>query len=198
MDKQDMIAFFDGLASGWDAGQIHDDEKIDAILDYAGITENVSVLDVACGTGVLMPDYLARGVKKVTGIDISPVMIAMARRKFSDPRVEFFNMDIEEAALPEQYDRCMVYNAFPHFPDPSRLIEGLAGKLALEGRLTVAHSMSRAQINRHHSGKIANYSVSLPSETELALFFRPYFNVDVALSNDRIYVVSGTKRKSDL
>lgn len=31
------------------------------------------LLDVACGTGVLFPDYLARGAS-VTGIDISPEM----------------------------------------------------------------------------------------------------------------------------
>jgi demethylmenaquinone methyltransferase/2-methoxy-6-polyprenyl-1,4-benzoquinol methylase len=47
----------------------------------------VSVLDVACGTGVLFPDYLARNVKSVTGIDLSPAMIDVAKVKYSDPRI---------------------------------------------------------------------------------------------------------------
>jgi len=194
MNKQDVIEFFDRLAPQWDADMIRDDAKIDAILDYGGITEGVSVLDVACGTGVLFPDYLARNVKEIMGVDISPAMIEIAKSKFDDPRVKVVAADIEDIVFPELYDRCMVYNAFPHFPDPTRLVENLARKLILGGRLTVAHGMSRAKLAEHHSGSATKVSIDLVSEKELALLFEPFFAVDVALSNDEVYVVSGTKR----
>jgi Methylase involved in ubiquinone/menaquinone biosynthesis len=194
MNKKDVIDFFDGLASNWDADLIRNNAKIGMILDYARIAEGVNVLDVACGTGVLFPDYLARNVKKITGIDISPAMIKVARSKFSDPRIELINADIEDVFCPAQFDCCMVYNAFPHFPDSARLIECLAGKLISGGRLTIAHGMSRAQINHHHSGYVGKVSVDLVDENELALLLSPYFNVDVAVSNNDIYVVSGIKK----
>lgn len=47
----------------------------------------MSVLDVACGTGVLIPDYLERGAAQVTAIDIAPEMVRIAREKFPQENV---------------------------------------------------------------------------------------------------------------
>ena len=69
--KTDVIDFFDRCAPSWDAEMVRSDEKINTILDNARVHSGSRVLDVACGTGVLMPDYLSRGVASVTGIDIT-------------------------------------------------------------------------------------------------------------------------------
>ena len=87
----------------------------------------------------------------------------------------------------------MVYNAFPHFPNPAKLIEALASHLKDGGRLTVAHSMSRKQLDSHHSGPAAKVSNGLMSEDDLAKLFGAYFEVDVKVSNDQMYIVSGRK-----
>lgn len=192
--KEDVIAFFDSLAPSWDMRQIRDMEKINAILDYAGVKEGVEVLDVACGTGVLIPDYLERKVKKVTAVDISSEMIRIAKQKYSDDRIAFFCSDIETFSLPDVYDVCMVYNAFPHFPNPAGLILALAKKVKTGGRLTIAHSMSRKQLDSHHSGAARNVSMGLMHEDELEKLFLGFFEVDIKISNDRMYVVSGKKR----
>lgn len=192
--KQDVIEFFDMLAPSWDGDQIIEQEKVDAILDYAGVKEGVKVLDVACGTGVLIPDYLSRNVSKVVGVDISSEMIRIAREKFQDERVDFFCKDIEELVLPDLYDVCMIYNAFPHFVNPASLIRSLSEKLRMGGRLTIAHSMSRKQLDSHHSGPARKVSMGLMHEDELAKLFEAFFEVDVKVSNDQMYVVSGVKR----
>ncbi|MCL2662571.1 MAG: class I SAM-dependent methyltransferase [Oscillospiraceae bacterium] len=194
MNKQNIIEFFDGLAPEWDADMIRDDEKIGKILDFAGVGENKSVLDVACGTGVLVPDYLARNVGKLTGIDISSAMIEIAKSKFSDPRVTFIHGDVEELMPGELYDCCVVYNAFPHFPDPERLIKVLTGFLCSGGKLTIAHGMSREDINGHHSQVASEVSLGLMTASELSELMSLYVDVDTALSNEHMYVVSGTKR----
>ena len=59
MNKKEIAAFFDRMAPEWDANMIKSDEKINFILDAAGVKENSVVLDVACGTGVMFPYYLA-------------------------------------------------------------------------------------------------------------------------------------------
>ena len=74
LDKNEVIDFFNSMASSWDARMITDDNKIAKILHYAGIQEGISVLDVACGTGVLIPYYLKNNVRHITGVDISPAM----------------------------------------------------------------------------------------------------------------------------
>lgn len=61
IDKADVIEFFDRCAPSWDAELIRSDRKINIILDNAGVGEGSRVLDVACGTGVLIPDYIRRG-----------------------------------------------------------------------------------------------------------------------------------------
>ena len=192
--KADVIAFFDSIASSWDDDQVPAEEKIRAILDYAGVTEGVEVLDVACGTGVLVPDYLERGVKKVTGVDISSEMIRIAKEKFDEENVSFLCGDIEEISVPGLYDVCMIYNAFPHFVNPASLIKCLSDKLRMGGRLTVAHSMSRKQLDSHHSGAARKVSMGLMHEDDLEKLFEAFFDVDVKVSNNQMYVVSGVRK----
>ena len=195
MNKQNIIDFFDRLAPDWDSNMVRHEEKISAILDFSGVRENVKVLDVACGTGVLIPDYLARNVNKVIGVDVSPAMIEIARAKFSDTRVSFINGDIEELSFQELFHCCVVYNAFPHFPEPGRLIKTLSSLLKAGGRLTIAHGMSREKINAHHSESAGSVSLGLISETELAGIMGQYLKVDIVVANDDMYVVSGFREE---
>lgn len=194
IERSDVISFFNRCAPNWDAEMIRNEPVIRTILDNAGIRAGIDVLDVACGTGVLFPDYLARDVHSVTGVDIAPEMARRAAEKFPDARVTVLCGDIETVPLPQPFDCCMVYNAFPHFPDPARLIAHLATLLKTGGRLSIAHGMSRAMLDRHHAGSASTVSISLISETELAALMAPYFDVDVVISNNRMYQVCGTKK----
>ena len=195
MNKQDVIAFFDRMASGWDADLIKDDEIIRKILDNAEIEAGQDVLDVACGTGVLIPYYLQRNVASVTGIDISPEMAKLAEGKFADePAVQVICGDVEEVAFGKKFDRIVVYNAFPHFPKPKRLIKILAGLLKEDGRLTIAHGQSREAIDGHHQGSASKVSNGLMSAESLKKLFDPHFEVEVMISNRWMYQVSGVKR----
>lgn len=54
-----------------------------------------SVLDIACGTGVMIDYYIERNVSKVTGVDISSKMIEIARNKFK--KYDFINFLCEDA-----------------------------------------------------------------------------------------------------
>ena len=195
MQKQDVIAFFDRCAPTWDAELIRNDAVIEMILDNAEIEAGMDVLDVACGTGVLFPYYLRRGVASVTGIDISPEMARIAGEKFAgEDRIRVLCGDVEEAAFDRKFDRIVVYNAFPHFPDPRNLIKVLAGLLKEEGRLTVAHGASREAIDGHHQGSASRVSNGLMTADSLKKLFDPHFEVEVMISNRRMYQVSGVKR----
>lgn len=171
---------------------IRNEGVIRTILDNAAIRAGIDVLDVACGTGVLFPDYFSRGVASLTGIDISPEMANRAREKF--PNATVICGDVETYPFGRQFDVVMVYNAFPHFPEPKRLIERLAALVKQGGCLCVAHGMSRAMLARHHAGAASKVSVDLIDERELAALFAPWFDVDVVISDDTMYQVAGTKR----
>ena len=195
MNKQDVIEFFDRCAPSWDGEMIKSDVIIGKILDNGEVEAGMDILDVACGTGVLFPYYLERGVASVTGIDISPEMAKIAEGKFaSEPRVRVVCGDVEETKFDKKFDRIVVYNAFPHFPKPKRLIKLLAGMLKEGGRLTIAHGMSREAIDGHHKGSASKVSNGLMTADSLKKLFDPHFEVEVMISNSRMYQVSGVKR----
>ena len=99
MDKKEVSAFFDSLADSWDSGMVKYQWKIDKILGVAEVMQGKTVLDVACGTGVLISDYLSRNVKKCVAVDISERMVEIAKNKFSQyDNVDFLCADAEETA----------------------------------------------------------------------------------------------------
>ena len=194
IETKEVIAFFDRLAPDWDAEMIRNDEIINTILDNAGVAAGKDVLDVACGTGVLIPDYLKRGVGSVTGIDISPRMAEIAREKFPQPEITILCGDVETTDFQKQFDCIVLYNAFPHFPEPERLIAKLAAWLNPGGTLTVAHGMSREKIDAHHHGSASHVSNGLMSAEDLAEIFKKHLSVSAVVSDERMYQVVGKRR----
>lgn len=191
LDQKEIQQFFDRLAPDWDADLVHDDAVIDRILTLGGVTDGCRVLDVGCGTGVLFPDYFARGVQ-LTAIDVSPEMVRCAQAKF--PQAQVLCGDAAQFAFPPAaFDAVMVYNAFPHMADPQALFANAAAALRPGGRFTVAHGMSRARLQQHHAGCAAQVSLPLPEAADLAALFAPWFRADRCVSDDRMYLVSGVK-----
>lgn len=197
IETKEVVAFFNRLAPDWDAELIRNDEIIRTILDNAEVCAGKDILDVATGTGVLIGDYLARGVASVTGIDISPKMAAIAERKFPQENVTILCGDVEEADFGRLFDCVVVYNAFPHFPDPGRLIARLASLLKSGGTLTVAHGMSREKIDAHHHGAASHVSNGLMSAEELSGIFARHLTVTALISDERMYQVVGKKPSAD-
>ncbi len=192
IDTREVVAFFDRLAPDWDAGMVRNEAVIARILDLGGVYADKEVLDVACGTGVLIPDYLSRGVACVTAVDVSPRMVEIARGKFAgDGRVTVLCGDAQTVDLARLFDCILVYNAFPHFSEPQKLLRNLSKHLKPGGRLTVAHGMSRARINDHHRGGASRVSYGLMPAEELAALFASFLQTDRIVSDDSMYLVSG-------
>lgn len=195
MDKNEMIAYFDRRAPYWDRENQADPAVIRAILDNAQIGPGQDVLDVACGTGVLFPFYLERKVRSLTAIDLSPAMVKIAGEKAAEaPNVTLVCGDVETWQPDKKFDCIVVYNAFPHFPYPKRLLKILAGLLKEGGRLTVAHGASREAINAMHEEQAAAVSQELMEAQKLMRLFDAHYDVEVMISNDRMYQVVGRKR----
>jgi demethylmenaquinone methyltransferase/2-methoxy-6-polyprenyl-1,4-benzoquinol methylase len=195
MDNKKIIEFFDIASKTWDDEMIRDDGIINEILDNAEISTESTVLDVACGTGVLIPDYLKRSVKSVFGIDISPKMIQIARSKFkSEKRVNFTCGDVCSFEFNTKFHNVIVYNAFPHFQNPEQVVKILAELLEDGGVLSIAHGMSKKQIDSIHKHAASDVSISLLEAEELAEIVGQYLSVTVKISDDRMYQVCGKKK----
>lgn len=194
IQKAEVRAFFDRYAAAWDENIVRNEDVISAILDNAGVRQGSEVLDVACGTGILIGDYLKREAASVTAIDLSPEMIEVAASKFPQKNVTFLCGDAEEAEPGKEFDAIVIYNALPHFPNPAKLITHLSGLLKKGGILTVAHGSSREKINACHTGAAGHVSAGLMDAQELAAIFAESLEVTTVISDEKMYQVAGKRQ----
>lgn len=90
---------FDRWLSVREPGQLVDTAFPDRLLDLLGDLDGKEVLDAGCGQGYLSRMLAARGAR-VTGIDLSPRLIAKARERDPDGRVDYRLADLSQP-LPE-------------------------------------------------------------------------------------------------
>ena len=82
------------------------------------------VLDVATGTGLVAAELLRRGFR-VTGVDQSPEMLAVAHRRFGD-KVELINASAESLPLDaESFDHLTYTYLLRYVPDPGATLAEL-------------------------------------------------------------------------
>lgn len=91
------------------------------VIDNLALTGTESVLDVATGTGLMARD-LAPHVAYVTGIDLTPEMLAQARQLSAEAGIANATFDDgDAAALPypdDQFDLVISRIAIHHFANP--------------------------------------------------------------------------------
>jgi len=73
-----------------------------------------TVLDLGCGTGKPILEYLHNHKLNVTGVDASHKMIAIARKSFPD--VEFLLADMRKISLNKKFDAIIAWHSFFHLP----------------------------------------------------------------------------------
>lgn len=120
--------FVPALFAGWAA----------RLADAAALAPGQSVLDVACGTGVVGRTVAARlnHRGRVVGVDLNPAMLAVARR--ADPRVTW--QDGDAAALPfgdGEFDRTLCQAALMFFPEPITALREMRRVTRPGGRVVV-------------------------------------------------------------
>jgi SAM-dependent methyltransferase len=112
----------------------------DVLVARAGIEPGMKVLDVACGTGnAAIP--AAKLAARVTGLDLSPGLIAIARERGaeSDAEIEWLEGDAQSLPFDDgSYDR--VISAIGHMftPDHKRTADELRRVRRPNGRIAIA------------------------------------------------------------
>jgi ubiquinone/menaquinone biosynthesis C-methylase UbiE len=119
-------------------GQITDAMEQRLLIELLGPVTDRASLDVGCGDGALETELAQRGAR-ITGLDVSPVMISAARRRAeSEPTMQFVEGRAE--ALPFQdnaFDRVLSVTTLCFVQDAQRAVSEMARVLKPGGRLVI-------------------------------------------------------------
>ena len=120
-DKQKEITFFDRHAAA-DSYDVFAPESsallIRTAVELGQFKSGDRVADLGCGSGVFS-DLLRQHGCVPTGLDISPKLIELGRRKY--PGIKFLEGDVENLPFADaSFDGVLLAGIVHHFPDPSR------------------------------------------------------------------------------
>lgn len=118
------------------------------------LTQTSSLLDIACGQGIL-----SRHIPKTvayTGVDLSPSLIKAAKHLDHYPHHEYYVGDVLKP-LPikkTDYSHAAIVLAIQNFEEPVLALKNAAKHLALNGRLVIAMNHPCFRILRQSSWKV--------------------------------------------
>jgi SAM-dependent methyltransferase len=111
-------------------------------LRHLDLSPGARILDVPCGYG-RHAGALARRGFRVVGVDLSPTMIAEARRRFTEgPRLRFLRQDMRRMTFRGEFDAVVnLYTSFGYFTPAQNeaVLRRMARALRPGGRLIVDH-----------------------------------------------------------
>lgn len=109
----------------------------------AALPPQARVLDVACGTGVVARTVAARlqGEGQVSGLDLNPTMLEVARRRSEDAglAIDWVQGNAQDLPFPDAaFDLVFCQQGIQFFPDRARAVREMYRVLSPGGEVAVA------------------------------------------------------------
>jgi SAM-dependent methyltransferase len=159
------------------APSIKDEEALSLIVTFSGAGPDDTVLDVACGPGIVACAF-ARVVRHVTGIDLTPAMLDRARTLQQErglTNVTWKLGDVLPLPYPDASFSIVVSRfAFHHFLEPGRVLAEMRRVCAPGGAVMVVDSApapdKASAFNRMEKLRDPSHVRALPVDQHLRLF----------------------------
>jgi len=109
------------------------------------IKSNANVLDIGCGTGKPILEYLLNKNLNIIGVDASKEMLTIARNNF--PTTEFVLEDMRKLALNKKFDAIIAWHSFFHLPaaDQPKMFEIFESHIKPKGILLFTSGSERGE-----------------------------------------------------
>ncbi len=190
--------YFDSIAQNWDSCQPDKKEIIRSLIDKIPIKKGDLVLDLACGTGTITGLLHEFSSQTVYGLDLSPKMIEIARQKYKGQDwANFEDGDFLTWDKGKKFNVIVLYNAYPHFQNPSLLSDCFSRHLKEGGKFAILHSLGRKELDMHHSNVPQQISRSLSYPKDEARYFEKNFRISLQEEGEHFYLLTGSKLSSN-
>lgn len=153
------------------------------VVEHLAIEDGDEILEIGCGTGGLWETGLATVDKKmsVTLTDKEEAMVTICKGKFfkKDGIEDIFTLDAQEVSnISKRFDKIIMNHVIYILPNPTEVLEQLAGLLKPDGRIFVAtlgdmHMYELREllkkVNRHINLQTQNAKLSFLTENAAEL-----------------------------
>jgi ubiquinone/menaquinone biosynthesis C-methylase UbiE len=155
----DLAGHLDQVAMRYDSDGTHVKHRLMQYHDFfvERLKPGERVLDIGCGYGAVAWSMVTRAHAVVTGIDLDPLNIAMARRLFQHTHLTFIQGDALQELPPGSFETIVISNTLEHIQDRIEFLK------AVEKQVHPRRWLIRApMLNRHWH---------VPMRRELGMFY---------------------------
>ncbi|WP_291563097.1 MULTISPECIES: class I SAM-dependent methyltransferase [unclassified Clostridium] len=154
--KEQDINMFNELSSQWKKN-IPEKNYIIAkeIIENLNIVKGQSLLDVACGTGILYPILKNTNLSKYTAMDITEKMVSEFLKFHPNTDVRLMDFE-EEVTFKEDFDYIIIFNSIPHFYDLNTVFKNAYNNLNPGGKFIIVHCRTREELKERR--KLLGYT----------------------------------------
>lgn len=186
MEKEykDVYKVYDKIA-GWFAEnnrtELIEKKYLDEMISK--IKANAEILDVGCGNGKPILEYLLENGFNVTGVDASLEMLKNAKDSF--PFANFILEDMRKLSLNKKFDAIIAWHSFFHLPqsDQPEMFRIFASHLVEGGILIFTSGTERGEVWGENGGENM-FHASLDTATYKTLLSKQGFEVINHTIND--------------
>jgi 2-polyprenyl-3-methyl-5-hydroxy-6-metoxy-1,4-benzoquinol methylase len=182
LPKTSEASWRDEYASGewdrlWDIGELG---HYTVVAGYFGrMKPGGSVLDVACGEGILRKHLQTHGYSRYLGIDVTPEAIATAS-KSKDERTDFVVADATRFATDQRFDVIIFNECLYYFADPMAIVNRYCEFLEEDGIVIVSNFNSLVNL-----GTIDSIRKTFDIDDEVSLINRGGISWTVQLARPK-------------
>ena len=197
----DRRTFFDSCAQSWDLDETPEKlNKLRDIFSNLSLYFDGNILDVGCGTGILVPILrnLSSNQNPILELDISRAMLQKNKTRWSPrfSRIHHLNGNAMYLPLSEgSISLVICFAVIPHISDKYKALNEFYRVLTTEGVLLILHLMSSEKLNELHASvgeAVANDR--LPSADVMAQKVRETgFSLIKKEEKDDLYLIIGKK-----
>jgi SAM-dependent methyltransferase len=156
---------------------IRNEEALSRIVQWAGAGPDDTVLDVACGPGLLACAF-ARVARHATGVDMTPAMLEQARKTQEEQGLQNISWqpgDVYSLPFPSaQFSIVSSRFAFHHLQDPMAALKEMRRVCKPNGKIVVADMAplpeKAAALNAAELLRDPSHVRALPAEELVGLF----------------------------
>lgn len=155
MSTNPRRTYFNELAARWEElpRPGNASAAVQRFVERAHDAHTRRILDVGCGTGVLLPALLVThpAAECLVELDFAEEMLRENARRHRDSRLvrvcaDACNLPFQDAC----FDLVACFGVLPHLGKAERAVHELRRVLRLGGSLSVGHPMSSAELNYFH------------------------------------------------